>query len=316
MAIFLSRAFALALLAQGSPALQQGSGDTIGGGARDTTAGRSWLAMGRAYLGVFDAARTRRGARPPDSVWTRALLDTADHALAQAAAALGPAGASASGDSARVLRVRVWMGRAVLAWERGGIALGPEAWGAMPPDVRLSPVLQELGENLLRACPKGGVLFTEGDADSYSAWYMRYAHNLRPDLLVLPWATWHTDSALRARVAADLKLGKRTRPPGALDEVAERRPVCATMAFARPPEAQVKWEARPLVWVAGAAHEEREGVSPRDFVFAALKPALEEDDPFAGAALALYAGAARRAPALCETLAAFQVTNEVATCRR
>ncbi|HUL04490.1 MAG TPA: hypothetical protein VLV16_14815 [Gemmatimonadales bacterium] len=318
MAIFLSRALVLALLAQGTPTAPPPGGDTLARAqtdvTRDSTEARSWLAMGRAYLGVFDASRSSRNAS--DTVWTRAILDTADRALAQASALLGTAGTSAAGDTARLLRVRVWAGRAVTAWERGGLALGAQAWGPLPGDLRLSSVLEELGENLLRACPSGGVLFTAGDADSYAAWYMRFVRGLRPDLLVLPWATWRSDSTLRARALADLKLGRRKGDvaPASLEAVVERRPACASMAFPAPPEAHVRWEARPLVWV--AAREEGERVSSRDFVFVALKPALDQADPFAGTALALYARAAGLAPALCEALAAFQVADAVAACRR
>jgi hypothetical protein len=145
---------------------------------------------------------------------------------------------------------------------------------------------------------------------------MRFVRGLRPDLLVLPWATWRADSALRARALADQKPGKRkgNAVPVSLESVVERRPVCASMAFQAPPEAHVRWEARPLVWV--AARDEGERVSPRDFVFVALKPALDQADPFAGTALELYARAAGLAPALCETLAAFQAADGVAACRR
>src|SRR5262245_33706492 len=229
MGIFLSRALVLALLAQGTPALPQAGGDTLAPApsdtAPDTTEGRSWLAMGRAYLGVFDASRAARNAADP--VWTRAILDTADRALAQAAAMLGKAGASAEGDSARLLRVRVWAGRAITAWAHGGITLGPEAWGPVPEGLRLSPVLEELGENLLRACPNDGVLFTAADEDSYAAWYMRFVRGLRPDLLILPWSAWRADSALRARVAKDLKLGKRGASATSLEALVDRRPACA-----------------------------------------------------------------------------------------
>src|SRR5205809_830132 len=86
-------------------------------------------------------------------------------------------------------------------------------------DLRVPPVLDELGENLLRACPAGGVLLTAGDADFYAAWYMRFARGLRPDLLVLPLAAWRSDAVLRARLMADLKLGHR----GGADRSEERR---------------------------------------------------------------------------------------------
>ena len=113
-----------------------------------------------------------------DTAWTLAVLDSADRALARAASLLGAPGLSPEGDSARVLRVQVWSERAVLAWERGGVARGMDPWSPVPADLRLSPVLEELGENLLRACPTHGVLLTATAADSYAAWFMRYARGL------------------------------------------------------------------------------------------------------------------------------------------
>src|SRR5438034_11578489 len=46
-------------------------------------------------------------------------------------------------------------------WEAGGVGVGVETWGPLPMDLRVPPVLDELGENLLRACPAGGVLRSE-----------------------------------------------------------------------------------------------------------------------------------------------------------
>jgi hypothetical protein len=88
------------------------------------------------------------------------------------------------------------------------------------------------------------------------------------------------------------------------------------MAFERPPDgAHVRWTARPLVWVA-ARHQDDTGVPPRDFVFAALKMALDDHDPWARSALALYARAARSTRALCEVLATFKVPRESSGCGR
>src|SRR5439155_848145 len=75
-----------------------------------------------------------------------------------------------------------------------------------------------------------------GDADFYAAWYMRFARGLRPDLLVLPLAAWRSDAVLRARLMADLKLGRRGGADAWLAELVRRRPVCVSMAFDRPPE--------------------------------------------------------------------------------
>ena len=216
-----------------------------------------------------------------------------------------------------MLRVQVWSERALRAWERGGIARGAEVWGPVPVDLRLSPVLEELGENLLRACPPHGALLTAAAADSYAAWYMRYVRGLRPDLLVVPLTVWRSDPAFRVRAAADLRLGAAGRGDGWLAALVERRPACVSMAFERPPDggAHLRWTARPLVWVA-ARHPGDDRVPPRDFVFAALRMALEDHDPWARSALALYARAARNTRALCEALGAFKVPGGLSGCRR
>ncbi len=285
---------------------------------RDSTDAQLWLLMGRAYLGLGAEAHGATHRSSEDSEWTRAVLDTAEEALARAAALAGPLGTSAVGDSARVLRVGAWAARSWLGWETSGVDAGVETWGPLPMDLRVPPVLDELGENLLRACPAGGVLLTAGDADFYAAWYMRFARGLRPDLLVVPLAAWRSDAVLRARLVADLKLGRRGGgDDGWLAELVRRRPVCVSMAFERPPETRprVRWEARSLVWVAGPEGKSPR-VPPRDFVFGALRVALDAYDPWAEPALAAYTRAARITPALCEPMATFKVSSEVGTCHR
>jgi hypothetical protein len=321
MATFLCSALALVTLLQAPPPTDSLATLRVRA-ARDSTDAQLWLLMGRAYLGLGAEAHGATHRSSEDSEWTRAVLDTAEAALARAAALAGPLGTSAVGDSARVLRVGAWAARSWLAWESGGIGAGVEVWGPLPMDLRVPPVLDELGENLLRACPAGGVLLTAGDADFYAAWYMRFARGLRPDLLVIPLAAWRTDPALRARLVADLKLGRR-RGGGTsgddawLAELVRRRPVCVSMAFERPPETRprVRWEVRPLVWVAGPEGKSPR-VPPRDFVFGALRVALDAYDPWAEPALAAYGRAARTTPALCEPMATFRVAAEVPTCRR
>jgi len=265
---------------------------------RDSTDAAAWLLMGREYLGLADEAHGPAHRPAADSGWVRAVLDSADQALVRAAALLGGPGSSAAGDSARVLRVGAWSRRARLAWETAGIGAGPRDWGPVPADLRVPAVLEELGENLLRACPMWGVLLTADDADSYAAWYMRFARGLRPDVVVLPLAAWRSDAALRARLGADLRIARRSGD----DWLAE---------LARP---HVGWAIRSVLWVAGPLKEQR--VPPRDFVFAALRIALDQRDPWAAPALALYARAARATPGLCEAMGTFRVSREVATCRR
>jgi len=227
MAISLCSALVLVTLSQAPPVGPTDSLATLRGrAAQDSSDAQLWLLMGRAYLGLGVEAHGATHRSSEDSVWTRAVLDTAEEALSRAAALAGPLGSSAVGDSARVFRVGAWATRSWLGWEAGGVKAGVEAWGPLPMDLRVPPVLDELGENLLRACPAGGVLLTAGDADFYAAWYMRFARGLRPDLLVLPLAAWRSDAVLRARLMADLKLGRRGGADAWLAELVRRRPVC------------------------------------------------------------------------------------------
>jgi hypothetical protein len=316
MATFLSSALVCVVLFQapGPPAPADSVAAWRGRAARDSTDAQLWLLIGRAYLELGAEAHGPTHRAAEDSAWTRAVLDTADNALTRAAALAGPAGSSTVGDSARVLRVGTWAARSWLAWEAAGIDAGQLALGPLPSDLRVPAVLEELGENLLRACPSGGVLLTAGPADWYAAWYMRFARNLRPDLIVVPPLAWRSDAVLRHRLAGDLRLGHHAEAAGWLAELARRRPVCVSMAFDRPPE-RMKWETRPLEWVAGPRGTSPR-VPPRDFVFAALRVALDQHDPWAEPTLAAYARAARTTPGLCEAMATFRVAADVPACRR
>lgn len=324
MAISLSSALAAAVLVQGAPAASDSIAQLWARVATDSTDGPAWFRLGRAYIRVSAEYHLHGG--PPDTARARAVLDTADQAFARAARWTGAGGGTgkAEADSARVFRVYTWGERVFLAWEQGGVEAAAEARGAVPEDLKLPPVLEELGENLLRACPREGVLLTASDADSYAAWYMRFARRLRPDLLILPLAMWRSDSVFRARVSQELKLG-RAAPRGAeggseenrwLRALVERRPVCASMALERPPEARprIRWQLRPLLWVAGP-DVKGDRVPPRDFVFAALRLALDQHEAWAEPALALYRRAAAATRTLCEPLATFGLIAEVG-CRR
>ena len=323
MGTFLCSVAALAALLQAPSAPPPSPSDSLAAlrerVARDSLDGAGWLLVGRGYVQLAEAAHGRAHRAEADSGWARAALDTAEWALARAVALAGAVGASPAGDSARVLRVGVWAARSRLAWEEGGIAAALDAWGPLPTDLRVPAVLEELGENLLRACPPGGALLTAGEADSDAAWYMRFARGLRPDLLVLPLAAWRSDALLRARLARDLKLARRSTGDGWLAELAKRRPVCVSMAFERPPDVRPPggWAPRSLVWVAGGgARGKGPAVPARDFVFGALRVGLDAHDPWADPALVTYTRAARLTRALCEPLATFKVSAEVTTCRK
>ncbi len=276
--------------------------------AADSTDAQAWLEVGRAYARVLDGYHTHRA--PADTARARAALDTAEQAFARAAR--WSAG-TRTADSAQVFRVYAWGQKALLAWETGGPDAATTVWHALPEALRLPPVLEELGENLLRACPRQGVLLTAGDADTYAAWYMRFARGLRPDLLIFPLASWTGDSVFRGRVLRDA----RQRDP-ALRAFVERRggargrPVCASMGFDRAPAVRprLRWNDRPLVWVAGA-EPKGERVPAEDFVFAALRLAIDQHEPWSAPAVALYRRAADITRALCRPLGTFGIKADV-----
>jgi hypothetical protein len=274
----------------------------------DSSDGRAWLELGRA-LGRAGAAYHRHVDTVADTLWARAVLDSADDALARAGRLLT---GTRAGDSAAVVRVATLAGRALLAWELHGMDAAAGAWEGRE-SVRLPPHLEELGENLLRGCPRGGVLLTAGDLDGTAAAYMRFVHGLRPDLLVLALPTWRRDAVLRARVARDLRLGRAPRRAdelGWLRVLADRRPLCASIALDRPPDLTRRWRSRPLLWVTGPrATEDR--VPPRDFVFAALRLASDEHDTWVAPVVAVYRRAVRETPALCEPLQVYGVDERV-----
>jgi hypothetical protein len=315
MATFLCSGVLVALALQAPPALSPPQSDSLraalwGRVAADSTDGVAWLEIGRAYAQLAARYHAHRAVPPPapDTAWAGAALDTAEQAFARAAR--WSAG-TRTADSAQVFQVYVWGQRAYLAWETGGPGAASAVWQALPTALRPPPVLEELGENLLRACPRQGVLLTAGDADTQAAWYMRYARGLRPDLLILPLAAWRSDGVFRGRILRDARI-RALSGDAALRTFAERQPVCASMAFERPPDIRGKlsWRSRPLVWVAGPEPKD-DRVPPQDFVFAALRLALDQHDTWSAPAVALYRRAADITSALCRPLETFGLTTEV-----
>jgi hypothetical protein len=100
----------------------------------------------------------------------------------------------------------------------------------------------------------------------------------------------------------------------ALPALAERRggPLCASVGFERAPELRqrVRWNTRPLVWVAGK-ESKNDRVPAEDFVFAALKLAIDQHETWSSAAVTLYKRAADLTSALCRPLDTFGVKAEV-----
>src|SRR6266487_4065343 len=304
MGTFLSKAVLGLLLVQ-SPAPPP---DSVRAGlwARrnaDSTDGPAWLELGRAYLQRGVEYHVHKKPVPVDTVWAHAMLDTAQ--LAFERSARWSAG-TRTADSARVFRIYALGERAYVDWESAGSTAATLTWHTLPEELRLPPVLEELGENLLRACPHQGILFTAGETDTQAAWYLRFSRGLRPDLTVVPFDRWRGDSVLRNRALRELRTRDRS-----LRALGQSRAICASMAFERPPdERSVKWDKRPLVWVSGK-ETKADRVPPEDFVFAALRQAVDEHETWTTVATTIYRRAVSNAGGLCKAFDTFQLGSEV-----
>src|SRR5881628_1997809 len=269
----------------------------------DSTDGPAWLELGRAYLRRGAEYHTHKKPMTVDTVWAHATLDTAQ--LAFERAARWSAG-TRTADSARVFRVYAFGELAYVDWEAGGIAAATLTWHSLPEALRLPPVLEELGENLLRACPHQGILFTAGETDTQAACYLRFSRGLRPDLVIVPMDRWRGDSVLRNRVLHELKTRERS-----VRALSQSRAVCASMGFERPPaEREVKWNKRPLVWVTGR-ETKADRVPAQDFVFAALKLSVDEHETWTAPVTALYWRAVTNVGGLCKAFETFELQTEV-----
>jgi hypothetical protein len=154
---------------------------------------------------------------------------------------------------------------------------------------------------------------------TYAAWALRYGRGLRPDLLAIPLDRLRGDTAAGERIAGAAKI----RRPGVdasadawVSAVAARRSVCAGPGLAEPPglRDRTHWRSRPMVWIAGPAADD-DTVPATDFVFAALKLALDAHDSWAPAAIELYRRAVRLTPALCRAVETDGVPRALVGCR-
>ena len=300
MAIFLSKAVFVVFLFQ-QPGQQA---DLWARVTADSTNGPAWLDLGRAYLQRGAEYHAHKKPVPVDTVWAHATFDTAQMAFDRA---VRWSAGTRTADSARVFRVYTFGERAYVDWEAAGTAAATLTWHTLPEGARLPPVLEELGENLLRACPHQGMLFTAGETDTQAAWYLRFARGLRPDLLIVPLDRWWSDSVLRNRVLRDLKA----RDPS-LQALGKTRAICASMGFERAPEQRpsVKWTKRPLVWVSGT-ETKADRVPAQDFVFAALRLAVDEHETWTPPVVAIYRRAAANVGGLCKPIETFGLADEV-----
>jgi len=311
MATFLSSVLALVVQASShSPAGDAGAA-LRANVARDSSDGRAWFDLARALLGGSSEYHRHADLEGRDTVWLQATLDSAEFAFSRAGQLLTAPGAR---DSAGVFRVATRAERSFLVWEQSGLAAAAASWTEWVGGVRLPPLLEELGENLLRACPRGGVLLTAGPVDTYAAWYMHFGRAMRRDLVIVPLAVWRADPVFRRRITRDLKVPapreRRADDLAGLRMLVEHHPVCASMAFERPPDIGRKWKVRPLLWAAGPRADD-DRVPPGEFVFAALQLGAGAHDTWLAPALALYGRAVRETRGLCQPFGVYGLKEEV-----
>jgi len=316
MAAFLFRALLAVHLAQGqvpSPESLAVLGARV---ARDSGDAAAWMALGRAQLRAADAYHTHAG--PPDTAWARGIILSAESALGRAVALRPGLGL---GDSAATFRVMARADLAALAWEINDTLAVDSVWAAVPGGSRLPPVLEEMAENFLRACPPHAVLLTDNDVVTGATEYLRYNHGIRPDLLAIPMSRYRSDTVFVARAAKDAGL---KRIPKRNENMESRvlalgavRPVCAGVDFGAPPggHGRIAWQARPFVWVAGKNESTAAKVPAADFTFAALKFAIDANDPWGRFALDIYRHAARLSPSLCQPLGSYGIPKSKTGCR-
>ena len=160
MATFLYKAaVGLALLQGPAPASDTLRAELWARVTADSTDGPAWLELGRFYLQRSAEYHAHRHPVVVDTIAAHGTLDTAQLAFDRA---IRWSPGTRTADSARVFRVYSVGEKAHVDWESGGTAAATLTWHTLPETLRLPPVLEELGENLLRACPHQGLLRTAG----------------------------------------------------------------------------------------------------------------------------------------------------------
>src|SRR5258708_6834863 len=136
-----------------------------------------------------------------------------------------------------------------------------------------------------------------------------YHTHRKPVTVDTVWAHANLDTAQAAfDRAARWSAGARTA------DAARVVPVYAlggSMGFERPPdERAVRWNKRPLVWVTGK-ETKADRVPAQDFVFAALKLAVDEHETWTGPVSVLYRRAVTSVGGLCKAFDTFELGSEV-----
>jgi len=177
--------------------------------------GRAWFLLGQIHLA--DAQRWHRAGHPGETSSAGLLLGFAGSSFEAAQELLT--------DSGGVFRVVVAMERATVRIETAGWD-GLSTWRLPSEELPLTPVLAELGRNLLSSCARNGVLVTGSSvAEAAAVWGIRLQGE-RSDLVLLRPDMYRSDARYRARMAAVLGVDSASDLAAALGIAAIRRPIC------------------------------------------------------------------------------------------
>lgn len=247
--------------------------------------GHAWLQLGRLYLIEIREWHARHQGEPDGAL----LLDFAQAAFDQAER-LVP-------DSSSVLHTEVEIDRALVVFEALGWAAARTQWQRASRS-QLPPELAELGQNLLRSCPAGGVLVTGGDIEALAVWQAALSSRDRSDVIPLRPDLYVSDAVYRNRTAELLQVDPSSSLRNALTEAAGRRPICIAPAADDAAIPDMQWHASRLVRV------NRGEASPADVLsFTALLEASKgEASAWVADVRAVYDGASRYNVLLCPVL--------------
>jgi hypothetical protein len=247
--------------------------------------GHAWLQLGRLYLIEIREWHARHQGEPDGAL----LLDFAQAAFDQAQR-LVP-------DSSLVLHTEVDIDRALVVFETLGWATARTQW-QRTSRAQLPPELAELGQNLLRSCPVGGVLVTGGDVEAVAVWQAALSSRDRGDVVPLRPDLYVSDAVYRRRMALLLQVDPALSLRNALTDAASRRPICISPAADAAVVPDMQWHASRLVRV------NRGDVPAGDaLAFTALLEASEGDaSAWVAEVRAVYDGASRHNVLLCPVL--------------
>ena len=260
--------------------------------------GHAWLQLGRLYLIEIREWHARHQGEPDGAL----LLDFAQAAFDQAER-LVP-------DSSSVLHTEVEIDRALVVFETLGWTAARTQWQRMSRS-QLPPELAELGENLLRSCPAGGVLVTGGDIEALAVWQAALASRDRSDVIPLRPDLYVSDAVYRQRAAEILQVDPAASLRNALTEAASRRPICIAPATDAAAVPDMQWQASRLVRV------NRGEAPPSDVLaFTALIEASRgESSAWVEDVRAVYDAASRYNVLLCPVLQPVFGNTPPAACR-